>query len=69
MRISAHAGTALLFDCEDVDIAFNYLQQRGVAAKPPILTDYGMKHLYFKSPDGDDICLQHPVPTILMQAG
>lgn len=61
-RISAHADTALFFDCEDVDIAYDYLRQRGVAVMPPIVTDYGMKQLYFKDPDGYDICLQHQAP-------
>ena len=61
MRISAHADTALFFDCENVDSAYDYLQQRGVAAKPPIITDYGMKQLYLKDPDGYDICIQQPV--------
>lgn len=61
LRISAHADTALFFACEDVDIAYDYLQQGGIAVKPPIITDYGMKQLYFKDPDGYDICLQHPV--------
>jgi catechol 2,3-dioxygenase-like lactoylglutathione lyase family enzyme len=60
-RISAHADTALFFGCEDVDIAYEYLRQRGLATKPPVITDYGMKQLYFKDPDGYDICLQHPV--------
>jgi glyoxylase I family protein len=60
-RISAHADTALYFDCEDVDVAYEYLRQHGVAAKPPIITDYGMKQLYFKDPDGYEICLQHPM--------
>ena len=58
-RFSAHADTALFFDCEDVDIAYDYLLRSGVSAKPPIITDYGMKQLYFKDPDGYDICLQH----------
>ena len=60
-RISAHADTALFFDCEDVDLAYDYLQQRGLALKAPIVTDYGMKQLYLKDPDGYEICLQHPV--------
>ena len=61
-RILAHADTALFFDCEDVDVAYTYLQQRGVAAKPPVVTDYGMKQLYLNDPDGYEICLQHPMP-------
>jgi hypothetical protein len=27
-----------------------------------VITDYGMKQLYLKDPDGYEICLQHPVP-------
>ena len=42
-------------------MAFDYLLQYGVSAKPPIITDYGMKQLYLKDPDGYDICLQHPL--------
>lgn len=61
-RISAHADTALFFDCEDVDAAYDYLRQRGIAAKPPIITDYGMKQLYLNDPDGYELCLPHPVP-------
>lgn len=62
-RISAHSDTALFFGCEDVDIAYNYLRQRGVAVNAPIITDYGMKQVYFKDPDGYEICLQHPAPS------
>ena len=61
-RISAHADTALFFDCEDVDVAHDSLRQRGIAVNAPIITDYGMKQLYLKDPDGYEICLQHPVP-------
>ena len=60
-RISAHADTALFFDCEDVNVAYEYLLRRGVAVNSPVIKDYGMKQLYFKDPDGYDICLQHPV--------
>jgi catechol 2,3-dioxygenase-like lactoylglutathione lyase family enzyme len=58
-RIAAHADTALFFDCENVEIAYDYLHQRGVAVNQPIITDYGMKQLYLKDPDGYEICLQH----------
>lgn len=66
-RISAHDDTALFFGCEDVDIAYDYLRQKGVAAKPPIITGYGMKQLYFRDPDGYNICLQHPAQQSLNQ--
>jgi len=61
MRVLAHADTALFFGCEDVDVAYACLRQLGVAARPPFLTGYGMKQVYFKDPDGYDICLQQPV--------
>jgi len=60
-RIAAHADTALFFDCDDVDAAYGTLQEHRVVAKAPVVTDYGMKQLYFKDPDGYEICLQHPV--------
>lgn len=60
-RISAHADIGLFFGCEDVDAAYAFLQQHGVAANAPVVTDYGMKQLYLKDPDGYDICLQQPV--------
>lgn len=60
-RISAHGDVALFFGCADVDAAYAHLQQRGVAARAPIVTGYGMKQLYLKDPDGYEICLQHPV--------
>jgi catechol 2,3-dioxygenase-like lactoylglutathione lyase family enzyme len=59
-RVSAHGDTALFFDCEDVDAAYEYLQGRGLAVKPPILTSYGMQQVYLKDPDGYEICLQRP---------
>lgn len=60
-RISAHEDTALFFDCEDVDAAYTHLRSLGVAANAPIITDYGMKQVYLKDPDGYQICLQCPV--------
>ena len=60
-RTLAHADTALFFDCENVDVAYTYLEQRHVPVNTPIITDYGMKQLYLKDPDGYEICLQHPV--------
>jgi catechol 2,3-dioxygenase-like lactoylglutathione lyase family enzyme len=59
-RVAAHADTALFFDCEDVDVAFDSLRERGIPARAPIVTDYGMKQLYLNDPDGYEICLQHP---------
>jgi glyoxylase I family protein len=57
----AHSDTTLYFGCEDVDAAYAELRVRGVAAKEPIVSDYGMKQVYLKDPDGYEICLQRPV--------
>jgi glyoxylase I family protein len=59
-RVAAHRDTALFFGCEDVDVAYAALRDRGVKTKAPVVTGYGMKQLYFKDPDGYEICLQHP---------
>jgi catechol 2,3-dioxygenase-like lactoylglutathione lyase family enzyme len=62
-RVAAHSDTALFFGCEDVDAAHAELRARGVATGEPIVTDYGMKQVYLKDPDGYEICLQQPVDT------
>ena len=60
-RILAHGDTALFFGCADLDEAYRDLQQRGVEARAPIVTGYGMKQVYLKDPDGYELCLQQPV--------
>jgi len=60
-RVAAHADTSLYFGCDDVDAAYAHLRALGVGAKEPIVTDYGMKQIYLKDPDGYEICLQQPV--------
>jgi glyoxylase I family protein len=59
-RITAHSDTALFFECVDVDAACVYLRRRGIDVSDPVIRDYGMKQIYFKDPDGYDICFQHP---------
>ena len=44
-----------------IDAADAALRARGVAARDPTVTDYGMKQVYLKDPDGYEICLQQPV--------
>ena len=60
-RLAAHSDTTLYFDCEDINAAGAELRACGVATSEPIVTDYGMKRLYLKDPDGYEICLQQPV--------
>jgi glyoxylase I family protein len=62
-RVAVHSDTGLFFECEDVDAAYAYLQQRGVPARAPILTGYGMEQVYLADPDGYGICFQHPART------
>jgi len=59
-RLAVHSDTTLYFGCEDVDAAHAELGARGVTTREPIVTDYGMKQLYLKDPDGYEICLQEP---------
>ena len=59
-RFAAHSDTTLYFGCEDVDAAHTELRARGVVTREPIVTDYGMKQVYLKDPDGYEICLQQP---------
>ena len=51
-RTSAHADTALYFDCLDLDAAFEELRAKLPDLAPPHLTGYGMRELSLKDPDG-----------------
>jgi glyoxylase I family protein len=57
-RIAAHDDTALFFGCRDVDAAYRYLRSKGVELGAPKVAPYGMKQIYFKDPDGYQICFQ-----------
>ena len=57
-RCASHRDTGLFFGCPDVDAAYESLTHSGLAMKPPRVTHYGMKQLYFTDPDGFEICLQ-----------
>jgi catechol 2,3-dioxygenase-like lactoylglutathione lyase family enzyme len=59
-RCASHRDVGLFFGCPDVDRAYEALKSAGVASKPPKVTHYGMKQLYFRDPDGFEICLQWP---------
>jgi glyoxylase I family protein len=43
-----------------VDAACAYLRSKGIDVSDPFVRDYGMKQLYFKDPDGYEICFQRP---------
>lgn len=57
-RIAAHNDVTLYIGSPDVDVAYEYVTARGITAKPPIVTHYGMKQLYIHDPDGYGICFQ-----------
>lgn len=61
-RVLAHDDTCLYIGCPDVDAGHAYLSERGVAHDPPRIAQYGMKQLYFKDPDGYNICFQWEAP-------
>ena len=60
VRIAAHADTFLYFGCLDVDGAYAYLHEKGVAGNPPKVSYYGMKQLSVTDPDGYMLCFQWP---------
>lgn len=60
-RIAAHGDTQIYIGCKDLDAAVEYLRAAGIQAKGPMVRPFGMKQLFFKDPDGYELCLQHPV--------
>jgi catechol 2,3-dioxygenase-like lactoylglutathione lyase family enzyme len=59
-RHAAHGDTALYFGCRDVDGVYSYLRAKGIEAREPVVTHYGMKQLYLRDPDGYVLCIQWP---------
>lgn len=59
-RIAAHDDVTLYFGSPDVDGAYAYLRERGVAVTEPKVQAYGMKQVYLHDPDGYGICFQWP---------
>jgi catechol 2,3-dioxygenase-like lactoylglutathione lyase family enzyme len=61
-RMAAHADTGLYFDCGNADEVYAHLRSAGWAVKEPVTTQYGMRQVYTKDPDGFELCFQHPAP-------
>ena len=57
-RVRWHDDTCLYFGCPDPDQAYEYLLSKGINVEPPKVAPYGMKQLYFRDPDGYNICFQ-----------
>lgn len=60
-RIAAHGDTQLYIRCQDLDAACHSLRAAGIAARGPVVRTFGMKQLFFKDPDGYQLCLQWTV--------
>ncbi len=61
VRAQMHRDTAIFFSCRDVDAAYAYLKEKGIAARGPVDTYYGMRQLQVSDPDGYSIVFQWPV--------
>lgn len=51
-RWSGHADVALYIDCGDVDRLYARLREREIVLDPPRTTNYGMKAIHVRDPDG-----------------
>ena len=51
-------GVCLYCGCPDIDAAYEHLRAHGIDAQPPRVAVYGMKQLYFRDPDGYQLCFQ-----------
>ncbi len=54
-----HRDVCLYLGGRDLDAAYAELIRAGVDASPPQEAPYGMRQLYFRDPDGYELCLQH----------
>lgn len=54
-------GVGFYFLCEDVDAIRIEFCAHGLLLDPPTVAFYGMKQLFFKDPDGYELCFQNPV--------
>jgi glyoxylase I family protein len=59
-RAAGHRDTILYFACRNVDGAYAYLRERGLAVETPKVAYYGMKQVYVQDPDGYGIVFQWP---------
>ena len=57
-RVSGHADTELFFDCPNIDEVYAHLCAKGCDVRRPETTDYGMRQVWAKDPDGFQICFQ-----------
>jgi uncharacterized glyoxalase superfamily protein PhnB len=60
-RWRGHADVALYIDCADVDGLHARLRDRGFDVDAPRVTNYGMKTIFLRDPDGYGLNFSTPV--------
>jgi uncharacterized glyoxalase superfamily protein PhnB len=53
-------GVSFYFNCDDVDLFYREVVDRGLMVKPPTTAHYGEKQLHLRDPDGYQLCFQSP---------
>ena len=54
----SNTGTVtFVFKCDDIDVTYQNIKEKGVDVAPPISTQYGGKELIPKDPDGNKILI------------
>ncbi len=61
LRTQHHSDTTIYMDCADVEDAYMYLLSKGLAARPPVNTYYGMRQVHVCDPDGYSLVFQRAV--------
>jgi uncharacterized glyoxalase superfamily protein PhnB len=59
-REAAHGDTTVYFACREVDAVYAYLLEKGIAAREPRVTYYGMRQVQLFDPDGYSLVFQRP---------
>jgi len=60
-RIAVHGDTQIYIGVQDLEAACAYLRTAGIEVKGPIVRPFGMKQMFFKDPDGYELCFQWKV--------
>ena len=53
-------GVTFYFICEDADVVYQEITQRGIKATNPTVAVYGMKQTFVTDPDGYHLCFENP---------
>lgn len=53
-------GVTFYFLCNDADVVYHEITERGVKATKPSVAHYGMKQTLVNDPDGYELCFENP---------